>query len=35
VRLVIVPFDEQNFIGSDMFEIRGTAVDFVSVIMQA
>ena len=30
VHLVIVPFDEQNFIGSDMFEIRGAAVDSVS-----
>ncbi|XP_065904297.1 uncharacterized protein [Dysidea avara] len=27
VNLVIIPHDEQNFIGSDMFELQGAAVD--------
>ena len=31
VHLVIEPYDEQNFIGSDMFEIQGTAVESVSI----
>ena len=32
IKLRIIPFDEQNFTASNMFEIRGSLIDYVRTL---